>query len=109
MDILATILLWVALAIPVATTLIAARLWRAQLVYPRRFMVACLFVLYLVIGLLMFRPIPTHAVPFGPLDSAGVADQGGLDMAVMLALSILVVVAAASVAVVFALRRIMSR
>lgn len=109
MDILATILFCVALAIPVATTLIAARLWRAQLEHPRRFIVVCLLILYVIIGFLMIRPIPTHAVRFGPLDSASVVDQGGRDMAVMLALSILAMVTAASVAVVFALRRIMSR
>jgi hypothetical protein len=109
MDVFATILFCLALAVPVASTLIAARLWRAQLMHPRRFVVAGLLVLYLTTGYLMTRPIPTHAVRIGPLDAATVVDQGGWNIAVMLALLILVVVTVASVAVVFALRRIMSR
>jgi hypothetical protein len=109
MDVLAMLLICLAIAVPVASVLIAARLWRAQLVRPARFVAAGLSILYLFTSYLMVRPIPTHAVAIGPLDVANTVDQGGVSMAVQLALLTFVEVTGASIAVVLVLRRIMSR
>ncbi len=109
MDVLAMLLLCLAIAVPFASVLIAARLWRAQLVRPARFVAAGLSILYLFTIYLMVRPIPTHAVAVGPLTVANIVDQRGVCMAVQLALMTLVEVTGTSIAVVLVLRRIMSR
>ncbi len=57
----------------------------------------------------MVRPIPTHAAAVGPLTVANIVDQGGVSMAVQLALMTLVAVTGTSIAVLLVLRRIMSR
>ncbi|HEX7688413.1 MAG TPA: hypothetical protein VF453_11935 [Burkholderiaceae bacterium] len=109
MDVLAMLLVCAAIAFPMASVLIAARLWRAKLARPARFKAVGLTLLYLFTGYLLTRPVPTHAVAIEPLDFTHPVENINGSVAVRSALLLLVEVAASSIAVVLLLRRIMSR
>jgi hypothetical protein len=96
----------VTLVVPIASVLIAARVWRAQLISPMLFSIVGLTVLYLFVGYLMTRPIPSHAVPATVRDSEAEREVWVVRRLALLCLGETCV---ASVVVVALLRRLMFR
>jgi len=107
-EFVATAVLCLAFCLPAASVIVAASIWRDKLTSPRLFVVGGLSLLYLLAGYLATRPIPTHAVMF-KLDGSQAQQHDLLSPWLTLALLVLIVLAVASVAVLFILRRLLSR
>ena len=107
-EILTTTIVLMVFCMPAISVFFAAWAWRAALTSPRLFVVLGLSSLYLFAGYLATRPIPTHAIALR-FDGLGAPEQDFFAPWLGLALLTLIKFAAASAAVLFLLRRLMSR
>ena len=114
MDPLASIVLMLAACLPAIAILVAARAWRGRLRHPRAFVVIGLALLYFLVGYLLTRAIPTHAVGFAlntpeSVAAASAIPQEWITILREIALTTLLELAAASAVVVFGLGRLLWR
>ena len=108
MEFVVTAVVCLALCLPAVFVFVAASAWRAKLTSPKLFVVCGLSSLYPLTGYLATRPIPTHAAMFR-LGGAHAQQHDLFNPWLGLALLMLIGLAAASAAVLFTLRRLMSR
>lgn len=108
MEVVTIAVFCLAFCLPAILVFAAASAWRAKLRRPKLFVVIGLSSLYLLAGYLATRPIQTHAVMFSLEGSRG-QQQDPFSPWLSLGLLTLIGLATASAAVLFLLRRLMSR